>query len=853
MSRGTKGRVKTDRRIGAQNVDFIHDIRIKAENHARGIVQAAQAAGAILWAPRKANKPQTKAFHCKADRLFYGGAAGGGKSDLGLGLAITAHTDSIIYRREYPQLQALIQRSRGILRGTLASYNISQKFWKDIPGGRTLEFGAVQFDKDVEKFQGRPHDFICVAKGEPVLMADGSSRAIEQIKAGDYVETLLGPRQVKKSLCTGRKDCCSVITPKGSVTITWDHKLLTPSGWVSPEELLASQSCVGGNTSELYGQSYSAVWPQPGYSHGDPRPKLELLQQTLEDNQHPEACALLVNDRSDFSRFDDEHQGSQPLAQWFCYEALLLQFHHEDLLLPALTSRRRAPNHALSVSLTLNFQSDYQPYLCSCDEQSHLNLEVFQAHIPSQAYAEELCQMGQIVGDLWRTPGHSHSYIQYPHPYTKVSQDSVYPCHVQEVEIRPAGVHDVHCLIIDEASHFISSETNVALRNCFDEITHFTRSQFEFLTGWNRISDRASRDQRCRIVCTGNPPVTPEGRWVVEYWAPWLDSEHELYPYPHGELIWFVSVAGEDKVVSTGNDRPPDYVLEHGDGKTEVIEPHSRTFIPSTLEDNPDLAGTNYRANLQALPEPLRSQMLFGDFGIGIQDDPWQVFPSAWIEASFERHRKITNGSNFQQTNMGVDVARGGVDNTILAIRRGAYIDPLIIFPGSATPDGPKVAAQILKHYKSGIVNIDASGVGGSPFDSLNGVIPIFAIGGGETSLETTRNGNLGFFNRRAEMLWKLREMLDPDYGVNLALPPDNRMKAELCAYKWEVKPPSQRMMSIRGVPGKLLMKGQIKVTDKEVIADKLGRSPDRADAVIMTTPEAPQQKRSSGQSAASW
>lgn len=60
----------------------------------------------------------------------------------------------------------------------------------------------------------------------------------------------------------------------------------------------------------------------------------------------------------------------------------------------------------------------------------------------------------------------------------------------------------------------------------FDEITHFSKSQFEFIIGWNR----STRDgQRCRVVATGNPPVTPEGLWVIEYWAPWLDDE---YPDP---------------------------------------------------------------------------------------------------------------------------------------------------------------------------------------------------------------------------------------------------------------------------------------------------------------------------------
>jgi hypothetical protein len=35
--------------------------------------------------------PQAEAYHSPADVLFYGGQAGGGKTDLLLGLALTAH------------------------------------------------------------------------------------------------------------------------------------------------------------------------------------------------------------------------------------------------------------------------------------------------------------------------------------------------------------------------------------------------------------------------------------------------------------------------------------------------------------------------------------------------------------------------------------------------------------------------------------------------------------------------------------------------------------------------------------------------------------------------------------------
>jgi hypothetical protein len=40
--------------------------------------------------------PQYDAFHSPADELFFGGAAGSSKTDLGLGLALTAHSRSLM-------------------------------------------------------------------------------------------------------------------------------------------------------------------------------------------------------------------------------------------------------------------------------------------------------------------------------------------------------------------------------------------------------------------------------------------------------------------------------------------------------------------------------------------------------------------------------------------------------------------------------------------------------------------------------------------------------------------------------------------------------------------------------------
>lgn len=117
---------------------------------------------APVWVPDPENIPQQLAYICPADELFYGGAAGGGKSDLLLGLAGTQHRSSLILRREFPPMRALIERSREIFNRTGAdrgkdSYNESLHIWR-LRTGRIIEFGSLQHEKDKEDYRGRPHD-----------------------------------------------------------------------------------------------------------------------------------------------------------------------------------------------------------------------------------------------------------------------------------------------------------------------------------------------------------------------------------------------------------------------------------------------------------------------------------------------------------------------------------------------------------------------------------------------------------------------------------------------------------------------------------------------------------------------
>lgn len=343
----------------------------------------------------------------------------------------------------------------------------------------------------------------------------------------------------------------------------------------------------------------------------------------------------------------------------------------------------------------------------------------------------------------------------------------------------------------------------------FDEITHFLESQFRVLIGWMRTDNPNIRQ---RVICAGNPPTSSEGEWVIRYWAPWLDPMHPN-PAKPGELRWFVTDEdGKDKEVPNG-----DEVLV-GD---ELMKPKSRTFIRSSVDDNLYLSMTGYKATLQALPEPLRSQMLRGDFGAGRTDPVWQLIPTDWIREA--QARWVDKEKKGPMTVMGLDIARGGKDNTVAARRHGTWFDHLKTIPGQVTNDGPKAAGFAIPLLRNGApVAIDAIGVGGSALDFLQGLkVLCVPVVGSSSSHLTDKTGQLRYRNKRAEMYWTMREALDPTADDPIALPPDPELLVELCAIRYKIV-----------TQGKV---AAILVRDKDEVREAIGRSPDKADAIAMT------------------
>lgn len=342
-----------------------------------------------------------------------------------------------------------------------------------------------------------------------------------------------------------------------------------------------------------------------------------------------------------------------------------------------------------------------------------------------------------------------------------------------------------------------------------DEATQFTEHMFRYLTGWLRTE---VPDQRTQALLTFNPPQDETGEWVIQFFAPWLDRHHP-HPARPGELRWYIRSA-EDKDVEVPSGEP--VVI---DDKTYT--PKSRTFIHARVEDNPYYMATGYAEQLESLPEPLRSQLRYGDFNVRTSDHRWQVIPTEWVLAAEERWRS-GKCPDVTMVAAGVDVARGGADNTVIAPLYGTWFDEPLVYPGAQTPDGATVALLVAQAVPSAdtTVAVDVIGYGASAYDHLVAMPNVRAMAVNNAAAapdgSTDKTGRFPFLNLRAYSYWMLREALDPASGQDVALPPVRRVRVDLCAPRYKMSG------------------GKIAIESKEDIIKRTGFSPDYGDAIVM-------------------
>lgn len=138
----------------------------------------------------------------------------------------------------------------------------------------------------------------------------------------------------------------------------------------------------------------------------------------------------------------------------------------------------------------------------------------------------------------------------------------------------------------------------------FDELTHFTREEYEFLKSRNRANGPGTR---CYIRATANPGGVGHG-WVKERF---IDAGRA------GETLW-------ERV---------EVNMPDGSKSTRWM---SRVFIQATLFDNPALLANdpNYLTRLASLPNAEREALLYGNWDSfsGQYFSEWKNDPEHYID-----------------------------------------------------------------------------------------------------------------------------------------------------------------------------------------------------------------------------
>lgn len=207
--------------------------------------------------------------------------------------------------------------------------------------------------------------------------------------------------------------------------------------------------------------------------------------------------------------------------------------------------------------------------------------------------------------------------------------------------------------------------------------------------------------------------------------------------------------------------------------------------------------------------------------------DEEAIIPLDWIEAAQERWREYKERKSDQEIVdqiLSVDVARSGNDFTAIAKREGSHI---IEVSRHRFGDTMATTANVTQRASQAAqVVVDSVGVGAGVVDRLKEIRTerhaswrVFPFTGSAGTKRRDRSGEFGFANVRSAAWWRLRELLDPAFGSELALPDDDQVTADLTSPTWSLT---------SGAPPRIV------VEPKEKLVKRMGRSPDVGDALAM-------------------
>lgn len=210
--------------------------------------------------------------------------------------------------------------------------------------------------------------------------------------------------------------------------------------------------------------------------------------------------------------------------------------------------------------------------------------------------------------------------------------------------------------------------------------------------------------------------------------------------------------------------------------------------------------------------------MVLGEYPVAGE---MQLISSAWINAARARFDVYVAEHGMKapvgvKAILGQDVAEMGKDSNVACLRYGGYVAPMETWGGVDVLVTGDRAVNIYRDTGAERACVDATGIGSgvAPHMSRAGC---HAVGVKVASSPTYKLERGEFRTLRDQLWWEVREWLRTDTGA--MLPPDERLIEELTIPTYA---PDKRSRKIT-------------VMEKATMREKLGRSPDRADALCLT------------------
>jgi phage terminase large subunit len=166
---------------------------------------------------------------------------------------------------------------------------------------------------------------------------------------------------------------------------------------------------------------------------------------------------------------------------------------------------------------------------------------------------------------------------------------------------------------------------------------------------------------------------------------------------------------------------------------------------------------------------------------------------------------------------IGVDIARYGNDKTVLCFRRGRYCFKLKEYAKIDTVELANILTAIIKDEQPARIFLDMGNTGAGVYDILKDrgfAKTVRGINFGGKAINDDR-----YFNKRAEMWANANEWLKDENLVQLVN--DDELLDDLCSVNKAYD-----------------SRGRLQLEAKDKVKERIGRSPDKADAFVLTFAE---------------